>query len=705
MSKFKIPVDVPAGIEHLSDWADFKLSNFPAKCIIHKELPGCGFTEYCIRSNENMILCSPRKLLLKNKHDQHPNETFLVINKLDKDPGVDKDLNKQTRGSAISSMKDEETLNLDEVKQYNVNFIMNLYQQLEDYKDYCDSHKIPMKILVTYDSYHLVLDTLTKMGIYHSRYFYTVIDEFQSILHDARFKSSTELSFMDHLKISATALFVSATPMMDEYIDDIDEFKYLPYYQMDWGKYDPTRVIKPDLNVSQMYSIGSKTEEIIQSYLSRNFESVVVIRNGQPVRIVSNEAVLYVNSVNQIISIIKRNKLSPDQVNILCADTEENKVKIKNRLGKKFSIGEIPLKGDPHKMFTICTRTVYLGADFYSLCARTFVFSDANSDCLAVDISEDLPQILGRQRLDENPWRHSANFYYKTTADYRKMNKDDFDRKLAKKMEKTESLLRSFDNALDIDKQILAEKYQKDAKISNYKDDYVAVNKVKTFNSNTGEMEVSSKPVVNKLVYINEKRAFRIQQIDYKDRFTVFATLDEKISPSDNSSVTEEVSNFLRVYETLTTIYDKLKYLSESSISKEGIDIILAQIPDSDSVKSYYLALGPQRLYELGYNISRIKKELGIVTFSPDLLLNSIYSNFRIGEKYKLSDLKDKISMVYSSINYAKTPKASEIMEYFKIKEISIYDKKDDGGRRRSKGYELIESYEQKLREDLKYSN
>ena len=174
---------------------------------------------------------------------------------------------------------------------------------------------------------------------------------------------------------------------------------------------------------------------------------------------------------------------------------------------------------------------------------------------------------------------------------------------------------------------------------------------------------------------------------------------------TEDRIVNEEVSNFLRVYETLTTIYDKLKYLSESSISKEGIDIILAQIPDSDSVKSYYLALGPKRLYELGYNISRIKKELGIATFSPDLLLNSIYSNFHVEEKYKLSDLKDKISMVYGSINYAKTPKASEIMEYFKIKEISIYDKKDDGGRKRSKGYELIESYEQKIRENLKYSN
>ena len=64
-------------------------------------------------------------------------------------------------------------------------------------------------------------------------------------------------------------------------------------------------------------------------------------------------------------------------------------------------------------MFTFCTRTVYLGADFYSDNARSFILSDANIDCLAVDISLDLPQILGRQRSLTNPWKDSAEFYFK----------------------------------------------------------------------------------------------------------------------------------------------------------------------------------------------------------------------------------------------------------------------------------------------------
>ena len=105
----------------------------------------------------------------------------------------------------------------------------------------------------------------------------------------------------------------------------------------------------------------------------------------------SKEAVIYVNSVNNILSIVGKAELRPEECNILCANTTDNQNKIKTKLGKGFSIGKVPLKGEKHKMFTFCTRTVYLGADFYSTNARTFIISDANISTLAVDISLDLP--------------------------------------------------------------------------------------------------------------------------------------------------------------------------------------------------------------------------------------------------------------------------------------------------------------------------
>ena len=689
----KEKIIVPEGIRFLSDWKEFKLSNFPNKCIINKQIPGCGFTEYCIRSNENIILCSPRKMLLKNKFDQHQNEVYLVRNEMDKDPEIDKDISKDQKNIDV-----DENIQLQE-KEKNSSIYERINSEIRAYVQHCYMTGRPVKILVTYDSYRIVQHILEDMGLF--QHFYTVIDEFQSILHDARFKSDTEMTFMNYLKRSHSALFVSATPMMDEYLEMLSDFNELPYYELDWYTLDQTRIIKPSLKVLTMKSVGTKAEEVINKYLNEDFERIVVMRDGNPTEIVSDEAVFYVNSVNHIISIIKKCELTPEQVNILCADTEENKKKIKRKLGKKFDIGSVPLEGEKPKMFTFCTRTVYLGADFYSLCARSFIFSDSNSDCLAVDIEEDLPQILGRQRLFENPWKNSANFYYRYTADYKKMNGEQLQGIIQKKKKATEELINIYKDTKDSSSKVtLASTYQILAKTRNYKDNYVAVNKI--INDTTGETIL--KPTINELVIVNEIRAFKIQQIDYADRFTVFSTVHNKLTKDD--IVNQEVVEFLEEYNSITEARKKMTLLCEYGLSKEAIDIVLNQISDSDYIKSYYTLLGPDRLKALGYKRNNIEKELGIVTFSWELLRNEIYSNLKEGDKYTKANLKAKLGNIYSSINYQSSPKANDIENWFEIKEIVLYEKDEKTGKRKQiRGYELLKSKEQELKLELKHNN
>jgi hypothetical protein len=662
---------VPRGIRFISELGtDFRFYKFPVKCIINKQLPGCGFTEYCLRGPENVILCSPRKMLLKNKKDQHGREVYLVVNELEKEVAVDKDLSKVDKSQAFIDTLKEMVHGKDTV----YNRLMN------EIKDYLGERRYlgkPAKILVTYDSYRIVKDILTSLGVFEG--FYTVIDEFQTILHDSKFKSSTELDFLYHLQQSHSALFVSATPMLEEYLNMLDEFDGLPYINMDWGKEDSTRVLRPSLKVLTMKSVGTKLPEIIQSYKDGNFERAIRMVNGYPREIISDEAVFYVNSVNHITSIIKKCELKPEEVNILCSDTPDNLKKIQKKLGKKFKIGEVPLEGEKPKMFTFCTRTVYLGADFYSLCARSFIFSDSNIDSLAVDISEDLPQILGRQRLFANPWKNEAIFYYRSTCDYRKISQKEFDKEIERKKRATNNLLRSFESAPDDAKFDLAEKYQKDAKASNYKDDYIAVNE------HQGGTLI---PVLNNLVLVNEIRAFRIQQIDYKDRFTVFSTIHNSLSSDD--IINQRVSEFLEQYQKLGTFKAKLRYLCEFGFNDNVISIVLDQIGEHDNIKSYYTALGPQKLRALGYDRYKIEKELGIVTFSYELLESTVYNEFKVGDKLTLSGIKDRLGYLYSSINYTAVPKATDLEKFFEVRPIVIYEKKDNGSRKQIKGYELL---------------
>ena len=665
---------VPRGIRFISELGtNFRFYKFPVKCIINKQLPGCGFTEYCLRGPENVILCSPRKMLLENKKDQHGRDVYLVVNELEKELTVDKDLNKvdKTRSQVFIDTLKEVVHGKDTV----YNRLMN------EIKDYLNERKYlgdkPCKILVTYDSYRIVKDILESLGIFQS--FYTVIDEFQTILHDSKFKSNTELDFLYHLHQSHSALFVSATPMLEEYLNMLDEFDGLPYINMDWGSEDPSRILKPALKVLSMMSVGTKLPEIIQSYKEGNFESAIRMVNGYPTKIISDEAVFYVNSVNHITSIIKKCNLQPEEVNILCSNTPENLKRIQKKLGKKFIIGKVPLEKEKPKMFTFCTRTVYLGADFYSTCARSFIFSDSNIDSLAVDISEDLPQILGRQRLFENPWKNEATFYYRSICDYRKVSQEEFDKELERKKKATSDLLLAFNSTPDNAKLTLAKTYQENTQSYNYKNNYIAVNE------HQGGTLI---PVLNNLVLVNEIRAFRIQQIDYKDRFTVFSTIHNTLSSDD--IINQKVSEFLGEYQKLGTFKSKLKLLCEYGFNDQVIGVVLDQIGEHDNIKSYYISLGPERLKALGYNRYDIEKELGIVTFSYELLESSIYSEFKVGDKLTLSSIKDRLGYLYSNINYDATPKAKDLENYFEVKPIVMYERKENGSRKQIKGYELL---------------
>ena len=124
MQKFEI--NVPRGIRFLSDWNEFRFSQFPGKCIINKQIPGCGFTEYCINGPEDVILCSPRKLLLKNKWDQHQQDVYLVRNEMDKDPDTDKDLSKETKDfskKVVVNREEEEKIKQEELRRKIRKFI------------------------------------------------------------------------------------------------------------------------------------------------------------------------------------------------------------------------------------------------------------------------------------------------------------------------------------------------------------------------------------------------------------------------------------------------------------------------------------------------------------------------------------------------------------------------------------------------------
>lgn len=664
---------VPAGYRYISEIPSFKLHDFPH--ILNKQIPGCGFTEYCITNNENVILCSPRKILLQNKYDQHKDEVFLVVNEFEQEPRTDKDLVKLEKYRA-SPYKDKDEIEKErqELENAKKNFFQELTKKLTGYINKCLFEERPIKILVTYDSYRLVKE------IIHFNYsnvdFRVIIDEFQSIFTDSKFKSDTELQFVSNLQGVQKVCYVSATPMIDKYLDMLDEFKNLPYYDLDWSSQDSSRVKRPMLYVKTLKAVYTEVKPIIEKYVKGDFEyRFVKDQNGKIKKVESKEAVFYVNSVNNITNIVKRAGLTPKQVNILVANTQDNIRKIQKRLGKKFGIGRVPLRDEPRKMFTFCTRTVYLGADFYSDNAQSFVVSDANIDTLAVDISLDLPQILGRQRLRENPWKDEATLFFRTVTSSNKKPEEEFNKKMDDKIECSEGLLKAFDEVSEKNQAYLSEVYQDNARAWNYKKNFVAVNPVKN-----PDGSIKLVPVFNNLVRVAELRAYEIQQVDYADRFTVFNELD-KLNDTDVNN--EEFTKFFEEFNKQKDRRHKLKFLCESS-HLPGFGTILDNVPNK-RFKEYINTLGIDGCRSLCYRIELIDKKLSVLSFDQDKLRESIYAKFEVGKAYTKSILKKMLDEVYKSIGYKVTAKSTDLGEFYNLRRTSVFD-----GNKRTAGFKLL---------------
>jgi len=670
MNKEKIIV--PKGVRYISDWKEYNLGNYAFPHILNKVLTGCGFTEYCISNQQDLVLLSPRKFLLENKEDQHPGELYYAKNELISSVNYELDI------SLEKKFKESRKYTEDEIKAS----VVEMKQKIKDYCNKCVILKKPKKILVTYDSFRHVKEALSELGIFNN--FQVVIDEFQSIFIDSRFKSDTELELLYHLDGVQKLCYVSATPMLDKYLDMLDEFKNLPYYELDWVTEDFNRIVHPKLEVRFTgKSLNDEAKRVIESYKKGNFEQRLDPETGGFIE--SHEATLFLNSVKGICQVIRTNRLHLNECNILCARTEDNEKAVRSAFNEvlkreaeekgisKFTkitkdnevIGRIPGKGELHKQFTICTRTVYLGADFYSTNSRTFIFSDANISCLSVDISMDLEQILGRQRLDENPWKNSATLYIKTTSKNNIVTEDEFQEYMNRKIETSQNLLTAFNSIPDNTKVAVAEKYEVSAKYEFYKKDYVAVNR------HAGSKPI---PVFNNLVLVSEIRAFEIQQIDYKDRFTVFASIKDEGYIRSN----EEVTSYVEEFESIKNTREKLKYLVKfttetSGITEQMINNFLIQIPGKYT--DYYKLLGPDRIKANGYLEADLRREW-IKTHSEvkidEEMIDKIYETFSVGEKYGKASIKSTLKNIYLEYNFNKTAKASDLTDYFVLKNTTV---------------------------------
>ena len=671
-----IEIPVPEEIEYISEWNNFQ---YPlGHLILDKTICGCGFTEYCLNNSIPTVLCSPRKKLLENKEQQHNSkegkENGLrplyyfrndYENNIDYDggSGVEEiktpfDQNNTSSSNYLTEIKEQENINrLD--KSSRCDYLKPIKDQLRGYINSCNPINNPFKIIVTYDSLYHVLDVLNEF--YSSNAYVIVVDEFQSIFMDSAFKSEVELDFVEDLKLCENVLYLSATPMLEKYLVQLDYFKDLPFYKLKWSD---KRIENVRIERETVRNINKRIGEIIDNYRNCRYPNKI-LSDGTLKE--SKELVIFVNSIRSICDIIKKCNLTPEETNIICSDSSTNVKRLK-KVGHQ--IGNIPTKGEKHKQFTLCTRTTYLGADFYSTSAFTIVCSDCNIQTLTVDISLDLPQILGRQRLKENVFRNEVLILYK--AETKKMaiiNEERLvnDEKVREKEEATKELLRGYEKMSDKEKEMWAS-VAKDRK-SLYKNDYLGISK------RTGKV------TFNYMVKIADQRAYDVSRKEYQDDITIKRGI-ESIESANIEEGILSINELQSIYDKLVQDFNKdnnferrMKLLCDVYFTYPTFYIQYKNSPLQTIIpieyQNYINLLGFEKIRALGYYESALKGEITIY--------NSDYSNitslFSIGSKYSKAQIKEMLRAFYEENNIIKTPKATDLLNYFDLKPCQFIDK------------------------------
>ena len=596
------------------------------KFILNKTVTGCGGTSLFLNSSIDVVIISPRLQALKDKHEQHP-DTFLFHSPY---------TNNGKRAADIKRL-------MSDLNNY-INNPFSVYNKA--------------KILVTLDSCDKVIDVLKGYGVIDS--FLFVVDEFQCLMGDATFKGTTDMNFLIRLDNEAKNIcYLSATPIQDMFLDFVPQFKGLPY-------------IKSVLEEPNVREIQMKMDEsaekvcgrIIKDFRANGYFARKVV-DGQVVY--STEACIFLNEVRSIINIIVKNNLKPDEVTVLCS---EGKV---SGLPKGFKTGGLCTDRDNprNKTFTFCTKASFEGVDFYSTNAMTYVFINAGKEWQTLDIMLDIPQILGRQRLDINPFRHDAVIYYKTKPNC--MTTAEFEAQQKAMELETKRFINEFKNAPDSMKERLIKLVRDRAEDKKFVDDYVDVLQ------ENGRQTLG----INTLVQMAMWNKWHQRSHYYNNSCQLMASIQSAIAKNVNRN---EVKNFEAWYYSAKD-NDRLKGYSDFRNTYTEYDPFILQNPFIDiRYHDWYGKLGYDKLARLNFDEQKVEQEYNSFC-NHEPIAQECRNVFETGRFYTKAEVKRMLQNIYDSLGLiGRKAKSTELGSYLNAKERMITD--DEGNRK--EGYEIL---------------
>lgn len=335
-----------------------EMEDLPHNCIFNKVITGCGGTTVALSNNECYIIAVPTQELVKNK------------------------IKRDEAGVGTYKLQNGETREIFGLFGYSS------YMMKKELMDYIESHEIK-KIMCTYDKMEMLLHFIDPKD------YRLLVDEYHTLLKAYSFREKAINRVFSTYRMYKSFCFMSATPIMPDFkpslLDDVEEVM---------AEWDNVEKITVNLQYSNKPFLTAAN--IINRYKADGFIEV----NGNK----SYEAFFFINSVNEICKILKHCNLTNDNARIICADTEDNR--------KKLGDFNISTSNSANKQFTFITCKSFEGVDYFSDSAISFVVSSASAEHTKLAIDTDIPQIVGRIRSKNNPFRNKiVHIYNRTNKD------------------------------------------------------------------------------------------------------------------------------------------------------------------------------------------------------------------------------------------------------------------------------------------------
>ena len=353
------------------------LEDLPHNCIFNKVVTGCGGTTIALKNGENYVIAVPTTELIENKcyppKDENGNSIVWKA---------------ENRKAGLSPVRNLFGL-------YGT-FTPTLKKELKAYL----SKEGAKKIMCTYDKIPSLVSLLTP------KEYRLLVDEYHNLLKIYSYRKEAVEGVLEHFNEFKSYCFMSATPIAMDFKPDA--LKDVEEYIADWKHIEPLTILPYKTNRAYML-----TANLIKAYQREGY-----IKKDE---LKSYEAYFFINSVTEIKKILEYTHLTNDDCRIICADEDKNR----RTLGEY----QISSSTDAPKKFNFITSKSFEGVDFYSETGICYVVSNIYNKHTLLSVDMDIPQIAGRIRNTNNPFRNLVVHIFNTRpsdyySDYEKAKKE-----------------------------------------------------------------------------------------------------------------------------------------------------------------------------------------------------------------------------------------------------------------------------------------